>query len=256
MKILVAGDLHGSPMAAQKLVYTARAVEADEIWQAGDFGYWPNEPGYEAFIEIMREAPTGVYFADGNHEDHRALASGTGRLRPRQILDNIWHQPRGSVREVGGKRVMFFGGAQSVDEAHRMVGVSWFREELPNATEWANALEQGKVDVVVAHEAPPAVNFHYPPHHQAFWPTVTLQRAERFRIQLEQHLLPSADPGVWFHGHHHKAKHTRGRNGIRDFYSLNCDGHKGTFATYDTETGETRFVHVRGRDRKIEYGLE
>lgn len=253
MKILVAGDLHGQPVAAARLVDTARVIQPDEVWQVGDFGFWPKEPAFKAFIEIIGETPAPIYFADGNHEDHVSLRSHKNGTDPRQIWNNVWHQPRGSVREVDGKRVLFFGGAQSVDETHRHVNVSWFREELPNAKEWFYAIDEGKVDVVVAHEAPTVVNFHYPPHDQSFWPTEVLNRASGFRRQLQEHLLPSADPDVWFHGHHHRAKHTVGPGGTRDFYSLNCDGHKGTFAVFDTETGEARFVYVSPGTTKVEY---
>lgn len=249
MRILVAGDLHGRPMAAYKLVKTARKVEADEIWQVGDFGFWPKKPEFESFVEILGESPAPIYFADGNHEDHHALESGRGHMGAKPIWHNIWHQPRGSVREVGGKRVLFFGGAQSVDEYHRRINVSWFREELPNAMEWAHALDKGKVDVVVAHEAPTAVNFHYPPHEHAFWPIEVLDRSTRFREKLQEHLLPSAQPDIWFHGHHHKMKYTATED--TEFYSLNCDGYPGTFALHYTESGETEFVRVK--DDKLEF---
>lgn len=252
MRILIAGDLHGIPRAASRLVDTARAVEADEVWQAGDFGFWPKEPTFKAFMEILGESPAPIYFADGNHEDHHALESGRGHMGPKPVWDNIWHQPRGTVREVAGKRVLFFGGAQSVDETHRHVNVSWFREELPTALEWAHALDKGKVDVVVAHEAPTEVDFGYPPHDQAFWPTEVLERATRFREQLQEHLLPSADPELWFHGHHHKMKHTVAGDGRRDIYSLNCDGLTGAFALYYTESGAVEFVRTR-ETTKVEF---
>lgn len=245
MKILVSGDLHGSPMAAQRLVYMARLVEPDEVWQAGDLGYWPRQPTFTAFMEMLGEVPAHIYFADGNHEDHHALGSGEGRIEPRAVWFNVTHQPRGSVRVVDGTKVLFFGGAQSVDETHRRRGVSWFYEELPNQGEWLQALDAGKADVVVAHEAPLQVNFHYPPHEHAFWPVEVLRRAEGFRRNLTENLLPSAQPDVWFHGHHHKMKYTN--TGDTRFYSLNCDGHKGSFAIYDTETGEAEFVHLVNR---------
>jgi len=151
--ILVVGDLYGHFEALNDLV---KGKQPDIILQVGDFGYWPPD---DPELELGK---TKVYWCDGNHEDHDTLdlIKRTGQL---EVAPSCFYQPRGSIlRLPDGRRVLFFGGAESMDKAHRNRREDWFPQELPTYLDFAKVLD-APVDIVISHTAPACFNIEKSP---------------------------------------------------------------------------------------------
>jgi len=162
MKMMVTGDVHGDFGELNALVNKKRP---ELVLCCGDFGYWPREPkyvyrtwqyGYQ--IEKKKDRPVPkipegclVFWCDGNHEDHQELGlRTTDELWPR-----VHYMPRGSLLDLpDGRRVMFFGGAMSMDRGTRMLGKDWFPEESISDADIRSLSYEGEVDMVVSHTCP------------------------------------------------------------------------------------------------------
>ena len=240
MKVLVVGDLHCNPWAARQVVNATEDHEVGEVWQVGDFGYWPGKPVYDKFIGHFDDLNVPLLFADGNHENHAILRSGSPGLVPRPINAHVTHMPRGYVHDVDGLKIMFFGGARSVDRIYRRAYESWFPEELPTPADWERAAETDTVDVVVAHDAPPAQDYFYNDDNP-IWPIHDILVGNDFRRELEE-LRARLQPSVWFHGHHHQFQHTT-HDGT-EIWGLREDATDGCFALFDTESLEVTPIGI------------
>ena len=186
--IHVLGDLHGDWSALNTFInkslrfsraFRACASAYDEmeaiILQVGDFGYWPhrhgkrdmngrgtvwNQYGIKNAVSGIRDGLVKIYWCAGNHENHDALdrleAMNPGRpFIP--IMAGVYYAVFGAVLELlDGKRVMFCGGAESVDKALRVPGESWWPQEgidikdmsrLPNPA-------HNRIDWIISHTCP------------------------------------------------------------------------------------------------------
>src|SRR6185436_2239841 len=135
MKVLILGDVHGVWGDLNIVINAALQQHPDitHLIQVGDFGYaWPGGKPFkfsksfmdDCTYEKARSLP--FYWIDGNHENHDQLEKDQGAYQPRMI-----YMPRGSVTDMlddddTDKRAMFFGGASSIDKAHRIQGKSWW----------------------------------------------------------------------------------------------------------------------------------
>ena len=77
-RVLIAGDTHGNTSWVETLARKAAEQGCPIIIQVGDFGYFPDHPGGPRFLTAVDTAcaVNGVelWFIDGNHDDHFALA--------------------------------------------------------------------------------------------------------------------------------------------------------------------------------------
>lgn len=163
MKTKFLGDLH-----AEK--YEIREYKKDTI-QIGDldlFGYdwwawqfstpeeWKN--AYKDSPVEMKDYPRfnsppvipgRRFFIDGNHDYLPCLDLNANE--PYYIRPNLVYIPRGYV---SGK-VMFIGGAESIDKSSRIPHVSWFPEENFTYDQQNRILSyEGEIEVIVSHDCP------------------------------------------------------------------------------------------------------
>lgn len=125
---------------------------------------------------LTTKKPT-ICFVDGNHENFDLLNSfpvmewNGGRVH--QIRESVFHLMRGECYLIEGKRVFVLGGADSHDKQYRIMGASWWPEEIPSTEELAHARQtldrlNWEVDVVITHTCPSrqvlALGFE-PPRH-------------------------------------------------------------------------------------------
>ena len=161
MNVLLLGDSHGNHMFVHGALRWARDNGVDRVVQLGDFGYWPRQKSGQGFLKGVRKSSVdmgvGLYFIDGNHEDHDELDVLQAR-HPSADFIPVNNRPgspifirRGARWEWDGMTFGSFGGAFSIDRARRVMHVSWFPQEMPDPSKIAGL---GKVDVLLTHDAP------------------------------------------------------------------------------------------------------
>jgi Icc-related predicted phosphoesterase len=175
-KIRFIGDIHGDFAEYHNLV--------DEVnhstVQVGDFGigFDPNEP-----VMVLKDKDR---FIRGNHDNPGVCAKTPGC-----IID-------GTVEEIESVKIMYVGGAWSIDRAWRTEGVDWWPDEELSLTELYRMVDiysNTKPDIMVTHDCPRIAAVDLMGHHKAFHETRTQQA---FDSMLEIH-----SPRFWIHGHWH-----------------------------------------------------
>ncbi len=198
--VLCVGDVHARwAWLASLLLY----FKPDVCICAGDFGWWPkfiDLPGIALPSEVLEQ--TEIRFCDGNHEDHPSLlaAAPRGRFEPVEIMPGIVYQPRGSVMEIAdGRRVLFAGGAMSVDRKFRTEGRDWFPEEVLRPEHLPSPVPDA--DVVVSHTVP--LRFGLNLLSSSVYPAGNLFDPSREALDI---VLEGAKPDIWIAGHWHERK--------------------------------------------------
>lgn len=217
---MFAGDWHAGTEFAIASIDLAASHGVDQIFHVGDFGYWPRHVEGRAYLERVSSHAVDrdvlISFCDGNHEDHEELTHDS--VDPVEVLPKLRWMPRGSTLEAEGRRVLFMGGAVSVDQFARFPGRTWFQEEIPSEAQWYRAMTADDVDVVVAHDTVPGMPVSGRPSLSIPWSIRRRASDHRKRLQAlqKQHL-----PALWVHGHWHQ-RATATLNGTR-FESLGHD---------------------------------
>lgn len=220
---LIVGDLHGDWGRLNQLI---QKKDPKEVWVVGDFGWWPGFEvrratiyGQKAWTHLgIKVGNTVVRWIDGNHEDQSDLDSQgrIGRLTPLWVYENCLYQPRGSLLKLDdGRKVLFYGGAESIDKDIRTPGLDWFHREIPNQIELDLAMSHVHVDIVISHTCP-----------LEWVPDTT--RVQKLTDPTRNHLtgiLQKYKPKLWYHGHwHHEAT---GVSGDTRWFALDYPGHGG-----------------------------
>jgi len=201
MKILVTGDIHADFSMLNKLINRKRP---ELVICAGDFGYWPKFERY-SFSDIKPQGAT-ILWIDGNHEDHWSLRDReTDELAP-----NVIYKPRGSTHTLDdGRKILFMGGAESIDKDLRVLGRDWFPEEVIRGCDMYNLPEE-KIDIIISHTCPlelvDTMIQYYPE-----------KRGEPSNKALTE-LWKIYEPSLWIFGHWHYYK--EGMMGNTKWYSL------------------------------------
>jgi hypothetical protein len=177
MAIFVCGDTH-CPIDIKKLTTKEwpdqkELTKEDILIILGDCGLlwasnWDKEELYWAKWLTSKRFLT--CFIDGNHENFDRINKLPiipfhGGLAGIAYEDNngiILHLKRGEVYNISGSTIFTFGGAQSTDKEHRIFGLSWWPEEVPNYAECDHAIENlekvnFKVDYILTHTAPTSI---------------------------------------------------------------------------------------------------
>ena len=142
--ISIAGDLHGD---MQELTAYIRKKKPVLVIQLGDFGFWPNATRFRDIEDIK----SPVWFIDGNHENHMALAK---HIHPIVKGCGVEYLPRATVRDLPtGERALFMGGAASIDKHLRTPGYDWFSEETICERDMEK-LPDTDIEVVFSHTCP------------------------------------------------------------------------------------------------------
>ena len=214
-RIFVTGDTHGeismSRLSKKKWPMGATLTREDFIIVAGDFGllFYPMPDAAEIWwTEWLKERPFTVLVVDGNHDNHERLArlpeenmfgSVVGK-----IADNIFHLKRGMVYEIAGKKILTFGGAESIDKAHRREGISWWKEEVPSYGDMDKCIGsitncENKVDYLIAHTCPTTLA-------SMILSTIGGQKNEDPTCRMLEHIITSCEFRDFYCGHWHVDK--------------------------------------------------
>ena len=234
-RVLIAGDTHGNTAWMEALTRTAAAEGCAVIIQVGDFGYFPNFPDGPGFLADANAAcaTNGVelWFVDGNHDDHDALAQFRQADTLVRLTDHVAYIPRGARLRLGGVRFGFLGGAFSVDWRDRTTGIDWWPSETTDLSDVAR-LGDDDLDVLISHDAPTGLDLA-----DRRLPAEDQIRADEVRSLIAS-AVEATRPQIVFHGHWHRAHDTElswidraetGRTGALTWRStriigLGCDG--------------------------------
>lgn len=168
--IYITGDVH-CPYDVKKLntknfPQQKNMSENDFLIVCGDMGLvWSYSEGKDYKSDLywqkwFSNKKCTTLFVDGNHENFSMLKSYPivdfygGKAH--KICEKVYHLMRGEVYNLQGKTFFCMGGASSHDKELRVEDISWWKEELPNMDEIANArrnLEKvnNEVDFIVSH---------------------------------------------------------------------------------------------------------
>ena len=203
--IIVVGDVHGEWEILSGLIKDAKP---ELVICCGDFGYYPQMVGQTVLsstgrrrkilsvAEGLKNGKTKVLFCDGNHEDHWSLRA----LVDTEIAPNVFYMPRGSTYILPDKRkILFMGGAYSIDKPARRFGYDWFPEEQISNADVMRCPNEA-IDIVVSHTCPKRLR-----------PQI-LKRKNSVGLGFDipdtsedalEYILNSYQPKYWYFGHWH-----------------------------------------------------
>jgi len=160
--IYVTGDTHRNDISRFKNF--KGVTKDDKVIILGDHGFiWNNEVEKNNEVcAVIEQFPFTTIVLDGNHENHEVLkdydiVDGFRGKVSKLSKEIVWLR-RGEVYLIEGQRIFVMGGAYSIDKEYRTYMESWWPEELPNSSEYANALKNldncnWEVDYVLTHTA-------------------------------------------------------------------------------------------------------
>lgn len=199
----IAGDWHGNLRYIERALMFLKNKEKDVVIHLGDLGTLSDPHNFIGYLtENARRADIIVAFIDGNHENfewllrHPVDADGIRRLS-----SHVWHLPRGYRWEWGGVKFLALGGAYSIDQEDRVLGVDRFLEETITVGDMHEATQGGEVDVMFTHDAPNFVTIPGLLKPSGF-PYQDELESEMHRSNLGL-VVDTVKPKYLFHGHFH-----------------------------------------------------
>jgi hypothetical protein len=236
--VLVAliGDVHDDLVLLHRQVERAAVAGAGAAIQLGDLGFREANLGAG---RPMPRFPVPVLALCGNHEDHAFLrhARATGLLRA-WAERGLCYQARGSAARLGGRAVVFLGGALHADRPHvREAGNVITVEEIEMAL---SACSIHRPDLIATHSCPagigigmqgnPELAYGIAQHiHAAGFDSGPLDDCGEAGLRQLWDRLPRR-PALWAFGHFHV--HHRARIGGTSFVALPEPGR--TIIAWDT----------------------
>ena len=227
--IYVTGDLHGDFHRLNTANCPAR--EGDYVIVCGDFGgVWDSSANERHWLKWLEEKPFTTLFVCGNHENFESLYSypvenwNGGKVH--RINEKVIHLMRGQVFTIEGKTFFTMGGAASHDIKnlldpneedfvkkrkvlrkagifYRVIGKSWWPQEMPSYEEYGIAKENLKkcnwgVDYIITHCAPTSIQAAILADS-----VVAEDYGNNLLTNFFEILYRDCDFKRWFHGHYH-----------------------------------------------------
>ena len=227
--VFITGDCHGNLHKFSYRCFPGQETmnREDYVIICGDFGVvWTDTAEERYWLDWLEDKPFTTAFLDGNHENFDRLNTfpvqswhgGTVHY----VRPHVLHLMRGQLYEIGGSTFFTMGGARSHDiedgildpakpdfqaqrkelkragrHRFRVLGQSWWPEEMPSDAEYLTALEtleraSWKTDYVVTHCAPTHIVLSMSRQNEADALSDFLEMVDR---QL--------DYTYWFFGHFH-----------------------------------------------------
>lgn len=227
--VFITGDCHGNFRRFNRRYFPEQETmdREDYIIIAGDFGgVWAASPEETYWLDWLEQRPFTTLFVDGNHENFEML----GRLDVQTwhggdvhyIRPHVLHLMRGQIYDISGKTFFTMGGAKSHDVEdgildptkpdfrtrlrslkqanrcrYRVLGQSWWPEELPSDMEYLTAMETLEqrnwiVDYVITHCAPSSITLSMSQKNKTDMLTDFLELVKQ-RLEYQ----------YWFFGHFH-----------------------------------------------------
>ena len=163
--IRVTGDTHGDIIKfIENNMGDSDWTKDDFLIICGDFGFvFLDSEQERQKLDYLESKPYTICFCDGNHENFPKLFSypqekwNGGNVH--RIRKNVFHLMRGQIFLIDGRKIFTMGGAYSRDRYMRTLNKSYWEEELPNDSEYREAIQNLKVhnnsvNVIITHTAP------------------------------------------------------------------------------------------------------
>jgi len=170
--VLLTGDVHGhidiSKFSHDRFPIGHSYMDKnDYVIILGDFGLlWDNSKEQKYWLKWLSSKPWTTLFLDGNHENFNMInelpiISKFGGMVGK-VNDSIFHLRRGEIYLINNKKFFVFGGANSIDKENRIVGISWWPEEIPDFVEMKHGLDNLEkhgfcVDYILTHTCPQSI---------------------------------------------------------------------------------------------------
>lgn len=168
--IFLTGDVHFdidiNKFSSKNFPLGKILTKNDYVVVCGDFGLlWHSEENdvEKYWKKWLTNKPWTTLFVDGNHENFSRL-NNLPQIemfgdKVGKVSDSIFHLLRGKVYAIDENKFFCMGGAKSIDKAHRIENISWWKEEEPNFKELDHGLENlekhdREVDYIITHTAP------------------------------------------------------------------------------------------------------
>jgi len=184
------GDVHGYYNQYERLIKT----HSNTI-QVGDMGV-----GFKKTLsngEVM-------FFANPSHKN--MVKSGARFIRGNHDNPNVCKKHSqyihdGTIEDTPLGKMMFIGGAYSIDKEYRTKDYDWWEDEELSYQELSKMIDkylEVKPDVMVTHDCPESILAYIHSHH--FGINTRTGQALDNMFSLHQ-------PKIWVFGHHHKKFH-------------------------------------------------
>lgn len=206
VKVLIVGDTHGDPQFVSKVNKFAKNNGAQYVIQLGDFGFDFNRnllTSVSAWLDADERRKW--MWIDGNHDHHdyirTDICKGKHPKKPvPHFHERMLYCPRGSTTRIGKKKVLFLGGAVSIDKERRTVGVNWWPGEHLSSADVHRAIENGQgADVLISHDCPPTKEIRKHLRDCGY----KLDRASQQNRQAVQAVIEHTAVTEVYHGHYH-----------------------------------------------------
>lgn len=188
--VRVIGDIHGQ-IDRVKCYLGTEDVPTILTGDVNLFGYdyWlkaiPQSSGEYVQVNYTPEYP--VHFIDGNHDNFSKLDTNASEIV--EVSSMLHYIPRGYV----SGRVLFLGGADSIDRNVRTAGYDWYPEERITERQMNHilSLDPNDIEVVISHEAPLSII------EQKVFPEIFPSQ------KAMDEILDVLKPELWIHSHYH-----------------------------------------------------
>jgi predicted phosphodiesterase len=206
VKVLLVGDTHGDAQFISSINKCAKINGAQYVIQLGDFGFDFN-PNVLTSIRAWLDADERRrwLWLDGNHDQHdyirTEICKGKHPKKPvAHFHDRMFYCPRGSTLKVGKKKVLFLGGAVSIDKDRRTQGVNWWPQEHISTADAHRAIDNGhNADVLLSHDAPRTGVLKAWLKRQGY----KLDRASEGNRKAVEAVIQNTTVCEVYHGHYH-----------------------------------------------------
>lgn len=175
-KIHFIGDVHAKIEHFENII--SNIPSENYVFQVGDFGY--------GFSENIKDYLDNINIIRGNH-DSPSIAQNH-----KNYLGDY------GIKKIGDYKILYVGGAESIDKNLRIEGVSWWRDEQLNYRQLENVIELAKNEqpnIIVSHDVPFGIGQRLFENHFQLRITRTSQA-----LQILQNVCK---PTIWVFGHYH-----------------------------------------------------
>ena len=202
-QVLLLGDIHGQFHVIKSFVHRIELRDS-LIIQVGDFGigFCPPQEVVEthSLNKCLHKFNNKLMVVRGNH-CNPSFYKGKKRIDFNNLYSNIKLIEDGSTQNILGKKVLFIGGAISIDRLDRTEGVDYWTEECVDTN--LNSIES--CDVIISHSC----SKHFDVGGNINW-YLRHDKALQQDLDKEREILHEvakiAKPKEWYFGHFHQNK--------------------------------------------------